>query len=660
MAGGHDPVGDELARPAAAEVAVEADARRAPWGARAGSCPGRRWRHGSRPPRSGWRSSRRPAPWQASQPTPSEIWNCAPRRPGGAGRGVEQYVVFCPLLRSVPSCLGCHATPCRRAERGPRFQPSDGVGCESATAAASGWIASHYTIGGTHAANVAAGMMPLDDPQVRARRMPRLPLRQRRRRPVRQPPDDGRRPSAHRLRARPVLRAAAAPRRRRRLRAAQGPHRAACGSGRSARPRRCSRSLDLFARPGRGSEGVFPEFYFFDCHSCHRAIADGPERTADRRDQPRPADPVRHAALQRREHDHAVGRRARSLAPAQAGAFDAAQPRLPRRRWAEDRARPRSPPRRLGAAAGALSAALRRRGSGGADPSRCIAAIADGATCAALHRLRRHVAGGDGGRHPAQRAGARAGRVTVGAAAGIRADINRAYARCADPDELSTRRASAQRWARPPRRSGGCADARAEPLPASAAAALLLASLRRRRIGGGGRPPRLRRRRRPRRPRPTAVYPAPAQEALTARRRPAGHRPGRRRSAGAQPARRSSRSPTGSATCSAVFRMTGARTRMLTSRLTATGVLTTRRRRPGARRRADAGRDRQGGDRRLPVERRQRLLDPHREHDRPAALPARRRAPRASKAGRCSACSSASCPVRTSTRASRRAAPPPP
>jgi hypothetical protein len=35
------------------------------------------------------------------------------------------------------------------------------------------------------------------------------------------------------------------------------------------------RSLNLFAS-ARGAEGVFPEFYFFDCHTCHRRISDDP------------------------------------------------------------------------------------------------------------------------------------------------------------------------------------------------------------------------------------------------------------------------------------------------------------------------------------------------------------------------------------------------
>jgi hypothetical protein len=36
------------------------------------------------------------------------------------------------------------------------------------------------------------------------------------------------------------------------------------------------RSLTLFSTPGRGTAGMFPEFYFFDCHACHRRISDDP------------------------------------------------------------------------------------------------------------------------------------------------------------------------------------------------------------------------------------------------------------------------------------------------------------------------------------------------------------------------------------------------
>src|SRR3712207_7828733 len=36
------------------------------------------------------------------------------------------------------------------------------------------------------------------------------------------------------------------------------------------------RSLALFMNPRRGTEGIFPEFYFYDCHTCHRRISDNP------------------------------------------------------------------------------------------------------------------------------------------------------------------------------------------------------------------------------------------------------------------------------------------------------------------------------------------------------------------------------------------------
>jgi hypothetical protein len=36
------------------------------------------------------------------------------------------------------------------------------------------------------------------------------------------------------------------------------------------------RSLSLYTDAGRGTQGVFPEFYFFDCHTCHRRISDDP------------------------------------------------------------------------------------------------------------------------------------------------------------------------------------------------------------------------------------------------------------------------------------------------------------------------------------------------------------------------------------------------
>jgi hypothetical protein len=69
---------------------------------------------------------------------------------------------------SAPMCLGCHATPASATTRGARFQTTDGVGCESCHGPASGWLASHYAVGASHAQNVSRGLVPLADPQARA------------------------------------------------------------------------------------------------------------------------------------------------------------------------------------------------------------------------------------------------------------------------------------------------------------------------------------------------------------------------------------------------------------------------------------------------------------------------------------------------------------
>jgi Cytochrome c554 and c-prime len=173
----------------------------------------------------------------------------------------------------APMCLGCHATP--GGARGVRFQTTDGVGCESCHGAAGGWLSSHYTVGGTHAANVRNGLVPLDNPRVRAERCLDCHYGSAR---------DGQFVN-HRIMA------AGHPRisfeldlfstlqqhytidddyRARGKRALDGTQVWAIGQAMALK-----RSLGLFAS-NRGTEGIFPEFYFFDCHSCHRQISDDP------------------------------------------------------------------------------------------------------------------------------------------------------------------------------------------------------------------------------------------------------------------------------------------------------------------------------------------------------------------------------------------------
>ena len=176
---------------------------------------------------------------------------------------------------TAPMCLGCHATPTRSAPRGPRFQVSDGVSCEGCHGAAGRWLSSHYAVGASHSANVARGMVPLENPRARAAQCLDCHFGS---------ADPGQFVN-HRIMA------AGHPRISFELdlfSTLQQHHNEdadyAARKGRInsvqiwaiGQAMALDRALSLFATSVRGSEGVFPEFYFFDCHTCHRRISDNP------------------------------------------------------------------------------------------------------------------------------------------------------------------------------------------------------------------------------------------------------------------------------------------------------------------------------------------------------------------------------------------------
>ena len=67
----------------------------------------------------------------------------------------------------APICLSCHSDYVAQNRRGPRYQLSDGVGCEACHGGASGWLGIHIS-GVSHQQNIAAGLYPTDDPTARA------------------------------------------------------------------------------------------------------------------------------------------------------------------------------------------------------------------------------------------------------------------------------------------------------------------------------------------------------------------------------------------------------------------------------------------------------------------------------------------------------------
>ncbi|SDC95809.1 Cytochrome c554 and c-prime [Sphingomonas sp. YR710] len=179
----------------------------------------------------------------------------------------------------APMCLGCHSDPAY-AGKGPQFHTSDGVGCEACHGGAQSWLSSHYAVGGTHAANVARGMYPLDRPRARAEKCLDCHFGS----------DRSGQFVSHRIMA------AGHPRVSFELdlfSALQQHHlEDADYVSRKGRTNNVklwaigqavavNRATTLFADPKLGQEGVFPEITFFDCQTCHRQFVDGPKGKAN-------------------------------------------------------------------------------------------------------------------------------------------------------------------------------------------------------------------------------------------------------------------------------------------------------------------------------------------------------------------------------------------
>ncbi|MCW1381441.1 cytochrome c family protein [Novosphingobium sp. KCTC 2891] len=167
-------------------------------------------------------------------------------------------------------CAGCHASP-------GAARQADGVDCEACHGAAGSWISTHYAVGTSHRRNVSQGMTDLVDARVRAGVCLDCHLS-----------GDGKGQFiAHRIMA------AGHPRISFELdlfSTLQAHHdedadyvQRKGGRTNSVRmwavgqAEAVKRSLELFSQPGKANEGIFPEFTFYDCHSCHRRIVDGEE-----------------------------------------------------------------------------------------------------------------------------------------------------------------------------------------------------------------------------------------------------------------------------------------------------------------------------------------------------------------------------------------------
>ena len=177
-----------------------------------------------------------------------------------------------PAAADAKICLDCHTDNVPAAQRGTRFQLSDGVGCEVCHGGAAPWLASHTSGKATHADNLKAGMYPTDAPEQRAQLCLSCHL------------GNDRKFVSHRLMG------AGHPRMsfeldtftalqpahyrvdagyRQRKSSTNGVQVWAVGQAAAVK-----QFLDNFIRTLDAGDALFPELVFFDCHACHHPMRD--------------------------------------------------------------------------------------------------------------------------------------------------------------------------------------------------------------------------------------------------------------------------------------------------------------------------------------------------------------------------------------------------
>jgi hypothetical protein len=163
-------------------------------------------------------------------------------------------------------CLDCHSDNVPPALRGRQFQLSDGVGCESCHGGAASWLGLHIS-GASHRDNIAAGLYPIEQPVPRAEKCLLCHV------------GGGKRFVDHRLYG------AGHPRLAFELDTftAIQPAHFVVDKGYVARKGRINdvqvwaigqalalvRKMDAVLDPAHAHPGLFPEFAFYDCQSCH-------------------------------------------------------------------------------------------------------------------------------------------------------------------------------------------------------------------------------------------------------------------------------------------------------------------------------------------------------------------------------------------------------
>ncbi|MDF8332292.1 multiheme c-type cytochrome [Novosphingobium cyanobacteriorum] len=324
----------------------------------------------------------------------------------------------------VRECAGCHAS------QGAK-NLNDGVDCEACHGNAGGWLSTHYTVGASHARNVGQGMVDLTAPKVRAGVCLDCHLS-----------GDGQGQFiAHRIMA------AGHPRIsfeldlfstlqahhdedadyiQRKGHRTNSMQMWAVGQAEAVK-----RGLELYSQPAKAQDGIFPEFTFYDCHSCHRRITDNEDGAVTA--VPNPGRPI-HLGMPPYNDENIILllAAAKVVAPDLAAQFDARSKAFHRAMGA-NRAETVAAAQALRQSAEALASRM-----GGADFSReRTFAIMDAIASEAISDRLTDYQGS------VQSVMAidtllngmvNSGMVSAGASTGLRGQINQAYAAVRDPN----------------------------------------------------------------------------------------------------------------------------------------------------------------------------------------------------------------------------------
>ena len=326
-------------------------------------------------------------------------------------------------------CLGCHADPAVAGQRGARFQVSDGVGCEACHGGSGAWLASHRTVTGTHADNIARGMRALENPRVRAGVCLDCHF-------------GGSKPGqfvSHEIMAAGHPRVAfeldlfSSLQQHWDVDADYVKRKTYAGGVRTwavGQALALDRALSLYAQPGRNN-GAFPELYFFDCHACHRQISDDPK--ARPQWQANPGRPIPAGAPPFNDENMIMlSAAAKVAAPALAVRFDA-DSRAFHAALARDRAESLRAAARLAGTSRALADAFAARSFSRGETLAMVDVILQGE----IARRYTDYAGSAQAVMAADtllNALVKAGQVDPAAAARMRPNLDRAYAQVRDPN----------------------------------------------------------------------------------------------------------------------------------------------------------------------------------------------------------------------------------